>query len=87
MSRSDLAEYRRHRRWVLGVDIAVGAAFVAAMIGLANAARADTDLDPYEDLFGTAGINTWTPSADSSLASIDPTGALAANFDTSATTS
>jgi hypothetical protein len=65
------------------VGIAVGAAFAAALIGLANtpAASADTEPDPFEDLFGTAGINTWTPSADSLLLSSDPT--LAANFDTS----
>lgn len=57
--------------------MAVGAAFAAVLIGLAPAARADTDLDPFEDLFG---INAWTPSADSFLAS-DPTNA--ASFDTS----
>jgi hypothetical protein len=45
-------------------------------------AAAPSDLDPFQDLFGDTGINTWTPSADSFLASIDPT--LAANFDTSA---
>jgi hypothetical protein len=57
--------------------MAVSAAFAAALIGLAPAARADTDLDPFQDLFG---INAWTPSADSFLAS-DPTNA--ASFDTS----
>jgi len=39
------------------------------------------DLGPFEDLFGDTGFNSWTPSADSFLASVDPT--LAANFDTS----
>jgi hypothetical protein len=53
------------------VDIAVGAAFVAAMIALASAARADTEPDPFEDLFGTAGVNTWTPAADASMVSSD----------------
>jgi hypothetical protein len=62
---------------------AVGVALAAALIGLAPAAQADTDLDPFQDLFGDTGINTWTPAADSSLASIDPTGTLAANVDTS----
>jgi len=64
---------------------AVGAAFAAALIGLANApaAEADADLNPFQDLFGDSGINTWTPAADSYLASIDPTGALAGNLDAS----
>ena len=47
---------------------AIGAAFAVALIGLAPAARAD-DLDPYVDLFGSQGINTWTVSADSALSS------------------
>jgi hypothetical protein len=47
--------------------IAVGAAFVAALIGVAPAARADTDLNPFEDLFGDSGFNSWTPAADASL--------------------
>jgi hypothetical protein len=74
---------QRRRRPVLGVGAAVGAAFAAALIGLANApaARADTEPDPFEDLFGTAGINSWTASADSFLVSSDP--ALAANLGTS----
>ena len=37
--------------------------------------------NPFEDLFGNTGINSWTVSADSFLASNDPT--LAANLDTS----
>ena len=43
--------------------IAVGVAFAVALIGLANApaADADDDLDPFQDLFGDSGINTWTP--------------------------
>jgi hypothetical protein len=77
MSRSGLTKHRR------GVDIAVGAALVAAMIALAHEAKADTDLDPFEDLFGDSGFNSWTPSADSFVASIDPTGNLAGNLDTS----
>jgi hypothetical protein len=67
MSRSDRGAYRRHRRWMLAVDIAVGAGLVAAMIALAHIARADTDLGPFEDLFGSTGINAWTLGADSSL--------------------
>jgi hypothetical protein len=71
------------RRIPLTLGTAAGAAFAAALIGLANtpAARADTEPDPLEDLFGTAGINSWTPSADASLISSDPT--LAGNWDTS----
>jgi hypothetical protein len=80
-----MSSNNRNRRSAGGVGMAVGAAFTAALIGLANApaARADTEPDPFEDLFGTAGGNTWTPSADSFLNSIDPTNALAGNFDTS----
>jgi hypothetical protein len=52
------------------VGMAVGAAFAAALIGLAPTARAD---GPFEELFGDTGINTWTPGADASLLSSDPT--------------
>jgi hypothetical protein len=71
------------RRITVTLGAAVGTAFAAGLIGLANApaARADTEPAPFEDLFGTAGINSWTASADSSLVSIDPT--LAANLGTS----
>jgi hypothetical protein len=34
-----------------------------------NTAAAPSDLDPFEDLFGDSGINTWTTSADASLPS------------------
>jgi hypothetical protein len=60
---------------------AVAAAFAAALIGLAPAARADTEPDPFEDLLGTAGVNTWTPTADAELLSSNPT--EAANLDAS----
>jgi hypothetical protein len=60
------------------VGMAVGAAFAAALIGLAPAAKAD---GPFEDLFGDTGFNSWTPAADASLLSSDPT--LAASLDTS----
>jgi hypothetical protein len=81
--RTDRPAGQRRRRSVLGVGTAVGAAFAAALIGLANvpAARADVEPDPFEELFGTAGINSWTASADSFLNSSDP--ALAANLGTS----
>ena len=71
------------RRIPLTLGAAVGAAFAAALIGLANApaARADTEPEPFQYLFGDSGINTWTPSADSLLNSSDPT--LAGNWDTS----
>jgi hypothetical protein len=67
----------RNRRWT------GAAAVAAALIGVANAplARADIDPDPFEDLFGTAGINSWTVGADSWLLSSDPT--LAASLGTS----
>ena len=60
------------RRITLTLGTAVGAAFAAALIGLANApaARADTEPDRVEDLFGDSGINSWTPSVDSSLATV-----------------
>jgi len=77
-----MSSNNRNRRWA-GVVGTVGAAFAAALIGLANApaARADTEPDPLEDLFGTAGINSWTPSADASLLSSDPS--LAGSLDAS----
>jgi hypothetical protein len=53
----------------------------AELLGLAPAAEADTDLDPFQDLFGYTGFNAWTTTADSSLVSSDPT--LAASLDTS----
>jgi hypothetical protein len=71
----------QHRRSLLCVGMAVGAVFAAALIGLASAARADTEPDPFEDLFGTAGDNTWTPAADASLVSSDP--GTAGSLDTS----
>jgi hypothetical protein len=68
---------RRH------VGTAVGAAFAAALIGLAHApaARADTEPDPFELLFGDSGINSWTPAVDGYLDTNDPT--LAADLNTS----
>jgi hypothetical protein len=66
-----------------GMVMAVGAAFAAALIGLAPAARAD-EPDPFQVLFGDSGINnTWTSTADAYLDTNDPT--LAADFDASAT--
>ena len=49
-----------------GMVMAVAAVFAAALIGLANgpAARADTEPEPFQDLFGDTGINPWTPAAD-----------------------
>jgi hypothetical protein len=68
-----MSSNHRNRRWT-------GTAVAAALIGLANApvAGADIEPDPFEDLFGTAGINSWTVGADSSLLSSDP--ALAASL-------
>ncbi|MGA8332549.1 MAG: hypothetical protein WB777_25185 [Mycobacterium sp.] len=70
----------RNRRWAGGVGT-FGAAFAAVLIGLAPAARADTEPDPFEELFGSTGFNAWTPAADASLLSSDPT--EAANLDAS----
>jgi hypothetical protein len=69
------------RRIPLTLGTAVGVALAAALVGLAHAARADTEPDPFEDLFGSYGINTWTPSDDASLATSDPS--LATSLDTS----
>jgi hypothetical protein len=68
--------------------VAVGAALLggaAHAVGTAPSAGADTgtDLDPFADLYGDTGFNSWTPSTDSFLNSIDPTNALAGNLDTS----
>jgi hypothetical protein len=54
------------------------AALGAALIG---AGSAHADAAPFEDLFGTAGINTWTAGADAWLIGNDPT--LAASLDSS----
>lgn len=69
------------RRITPTLGMAVGAAFAAVLIGVAPAARADTEPDPFEDLLGTAGVNTWTPTADAELLSSNPT--EAANLDAS----
>jgi len=72
------------RQIPLTLGTAVGAAFAAALFGLAHApaARADAEPDPFQDLFGEVGINGWSPSGtDSFLVSSDPT--LAASLDTS----
>ena len=68
-----MSSNNRNRRWT-------GTAVAAALIELANApvAGADIEPDPFEHLFGTAGINSWTVGADSSLLSSDP--ALAASL-------
>ena len=55
-----------------GMVMAASAAFAAALIGLAPAARAD-EPDPFQLLFGDSGINTWTPTADAYLDTNDPT--------------
>ncbi len=67
------------RRITLTLGTAAGTAVAAALIGLANApaATADTDLDPFQDLFDNTGFNSWTPTADTDL------GALAGGLDTS----
>jgi hypothetical protein len=65
-----------------GVVMAAGAAFAAALIGLAAAARADQP-DPFQVLFGDSGFNAWTTTADTDLANLSPT--LAGSLDTSAT--
>jgi hypothetical protein len=75
-----MSSNNRNRRWAGGVGT-IGAAFAAALIGLAPAATADTEPDPLENLFGDTGFNSWTPSADASLLSSDPT--LAGSLDTS----
>jgi hypothetical protein len=71
---------RSNNRKARGVGMAVGAAFAAALIGLANApaAQADADLNPFEDLFGNTGFNFWTTAADASLPAT-----LAGSLDTS----
>ena len=62
-----------------GMVMAAGAAFAAALIGLAPAAIADEG--PLEQLLGDTGFNSWTPAADASLLSSDPT--LAGSLDAS----
>jgi hypothetical protein len=61
----------RNNRNLRSVGVAVLGAAAAALIG-AGVASADTDLGPFQDLFGDAGINTWTPEADALLLADDP---------------
>jgi hypothetical protein len=74
----------RNRRWAAGAGMAVGAAFAAALIGLANApaaSAAPVDEDPFQDLFGfsASGVNSWTQGADDFLETNAP--ALATGLD------
>jgi hypothetical protein len=56
---------------------------VLISVGAAPAASAvtGTDDDPFGDLFGTGGTNTWTTTADTDLATLSPT--RAGDLDTS----
>jgi hypothetical protein len=78
-----LGRLMKPRRIPVTQGAAVGVAFAAALIGLAHApaARADIEPNPFQDLFGEIGANSWTQSADSFLVNSDPT--LAAALDTS----
>jgi hypothetical protein len=71
MSRNEQAADRRRRRSALGVGTAAGAAFAAALISMGTAPSAkaitDGDVNPFEDLFGSTGFNSWTPAFDASL--------------------
>ena len=79
MSRSDRPAGQRRRRSVLGVGMAAGAAFAAALIGLANAPVAGADPavvdvtdsagpDPFQDLHGTVSpIGLLAPTLDNFL--------------------
>jgi hypothetical protein len=58
--------------------VAVGAALLggaAHAVGTAPSAGADTgtDLDPFADLYGDTGFNSWTTTADTDLATLSPT--------------
>jgi hypothetical protein len=75
-----MSSNNRNRRRAGDVGVTAGAAFGAALIGLAPPARAD-EPEPFQDLFGDSGFNSWTVSADNSLATSDPT--LAASLATS----
>jgi hypothetical protein len=75
-----MSSNNRNRRSAGGIGMAVSAAFAAALIASGPVARADA-ADPFEDLFSDIGTNSWTPTADASLLSSDPT--LAGSLDTS----
>jgi hypothetical protein len=85
MSRSDRPTGQRRRRSVLGVGMAAGAAFAAALISMGTAPSAGAvtgaDVDPLGDLFGTGGTNTWTTMADSTLATSGVAGPLDTSVD------
>jgi hypothetical protein len=85
ISCSDRPAGPRPRRSVSCVGMPVGAAFAAALISLAHApiAGADpADLDPWEDLHGVAGPNSWTIAVDNFEAATFPN--LAAGTDAGA---
>jgi hypothetical protein len=73
------------RRITLTLGAAAGAAFAAALISVGTAPSAGAvtgaDVDPFGDLFGTGGINSWTTMADTDLAALSPT--LAGDLDMS----
>ena len=69
-----------NRGQVRRVGIAIGAAVAAVGIASGPVASADAP-DPFEDLFGDTGFNSWTPAADASLFSSDAP--LAGSLDTS----
>lgn len=64
MSRSDRTA---NRRMAFGVGTAAVAAFSAGLISLGSAPVALADDDPFEDLFGSTGLNAWTVGLDSAL--------------------
>jgi hypothetical protein len=64
--------------------VAVGAALLGgAGVDAPPSAGAvtGTDVDPFDDLYGNTGFNSWTTTADTDLATLSPT--LAGDLDTS----
>lgn len=64
MSHSDRTA---NHRMAFGVGTAAVAAFSAGLISLGSAPVALADDDPFEDLFGSTGLNAWTVGLDSAL--------------------
>lgn len=55
------------RRITFGISTAAMAAFAAGLMSVGSAPVALADDDPFEDLFGSTGLNAWTVGLDNAL--------------------
>ena len=62
--------------WPTGLGALLDPVVDSLLPPVAMPALAVADLDPFQDLFGTGGINTWTTMADNTLATLGLAGPL-----------